>query len=101
MSSLDAALAEAERIPNLKFTSHIKLEAQVKLGTTLAIHKGPQTNEAASALEKARTLAEEADARTAIVSATWGLYLNTTRNQRLDRAKVIGEELLGDQRKNR
>jgi class 3 adenylate cyclase len=94
MANLDAALAEAERIPDLKLRAHLKLEAQVKLGTTLAIHKGPQTNEAASALEKARTLAEEANAGPQLFQATWGLYLNAARNQRLDRAKVIGQELL-------
>src|SRR3954452_4293926 len=94
MANLDSALAEAERIPDLKLRGHLKLEAQIKLGTTLAIHKGPQTNEAASALEKARTLAEEANAGPQLFQATWGLYLNAARNQRLDRAKVIGQELL-------
>ena len=94
MASLDSALAEAERIPDLKLRAHLKLEAQLKLGTTLAIHKGPQTNEAASAFEKARMLAQEANAGPQLFQATWGLYLNAARNQRLDRAKVIGEELL-------
>ena len=94
MASLDAALAEAERIPDLKLRAHLKLETQLKLGTTLAIHKGPQTNEAASALEMARMLAEEANAGPQLFQATWGLYLNAARNQRLDRAKVIGQELL-------
>jgi class 3 adenylate cyclase len=94
MANLDSALAEAERIPDLKLRAHLQLEAQIKLGTTLAIHKGPQTNEAASALEKARTLAEEANAGPQLFQATWGLYLNAARNQRLDRAKVIGQELL-------
>src|SRR3954447_16225652 len=94
MANLDSALAEAERIPDLKLRAHLQLEAQIKLGTTLAIHKGPQTNEAASALEKARTLAEEANAGPQLFQATRGLYLNAARNQRLDRAKVIGQELL-------
>jgi class 3 adenylate cyclase len=94
MANLDSALAEAERIADVKTRAHLKLEAQLKLGTTLAIHKGPQTNEAAAALETARTLAEEANAGPQLFQATWGLYINAARNKHLDRAKVIGEELL-------
>jgi hypothetical protein len=94
MASLDSALAEAERVGDVKLRAHLKLETQLKLGTTLTIHKGPQTNEAAAALEKARTLAEEAGAGPQLFQATWGLYLNAARNKRLDRAKIIGEDLL-------
>jgi class 3 adenylate cyclase len=94
MANLDSALTEAERITDVKLRAHLKLETQLKLGTTLAIHKGPQTNEAAEALQKARTLAEEAGAGPQLFQATWGLYLNAARNKRLDRAKIIGEDLL-------
>jgi class 3 adenylate cyclase len=94
MASLDSALAEAERIADLKLRTQLKLETQLKLGTTIAIHKGPQTNEAAAALEKARTLAAEAGAGPQLFQATWGLYLNAARSKRLDRAKIIGEDLL-------
>ena len=94
MASLNSALAEAERIADVESRARLKLEAQLKLGTTLAIHKGPHTNEAAEALEKARTLAQEANAGPQLFQATWGLYLNAARNKRLDRAKIIGEELL-------
>ena len=94
MANLNSALGEAKRIPNEKSRARLKLETHVRLGTTLAIHKGPQTNEAAAALEKARVLAEEAGAGPQLFQATWGLYLNAARNQHLDRAKVIGQELL-------
>ena len=94
VANLGSALAEAERVTDLKQRTQLKLDAQLKLGTTLALYRGPQTNEAGSALEEARNLAREANAGPQLFQATWGLYLNAARNQRLDKAKVIGEELL-------
>jgi class 3 adenylate cyclase/ABC-type transport system involved in cytochrome c biogenesis ATPase subunit len=94
IASLGSALAEAERVADLELRARLKVDAQLRLGTTLVIHKGPQSSEAESALEKARTLAEEANAGPQLFQATWGLYLNAARNQRLDKAKVRGEELL-------
>lgn len=91
---LGSALAEAERVIDLRLRTRLKLDAQLKLGTTLALYKGPHTNEAGAALEVARTLAQEADAGPELFQATWGLYLNAARNQQLDRAKVIGEDLI-------
>jgi hypothetical protein len=94
VANLGSGLAEAERVTDLKQRTYLKLDAQLKLGTTLALYKGPQTNEAGSALEEARIIALEANAGPQLFQATWGLYLNAARNLRLDKAKVIGEELL-------
>jgi class 3 adenylate cyclase len=94
VATLGSALAEAERISDPRLRTRRKLDAQLKLGTTLALYKGPHTNEAGSALEVARTLAQEANAGPELFQATWGLYLNAARNQRLDKAKVIGEDLI-------
>jgi predicted ATPase len=94
IASLSSALVEADRVADAKLRARLKVDAQLKLATTLVIHKGPQSSEAESALEKAKTLAEEANAGPQLFQATWGLYLNAGRNQRLDKAKVRGEELL-------
>jgi tetratricopeptide (TPR) repeat protein len=94
IASLGSALAEAERVADPELRAHLKVDAQLRLGTTLVIHKGPQSSEAEAALEKARTFAEEANAGPQLFQATWGLYLNAARNQRLDKAKIRGEELL-------
>jgi class 3 adenylate cyclase len=94
IASLTSALVEAEHIDDPKLRVRLEAEAQLRLGTTLVIHKGPQSSEAESALEKAKTLAEEAHTGPQLFQATWGLYLNAARNQRLDKAKVRGEELL-------
>jgi class 3 adenylate cyclase/tetratricopeptide (TPR) repeat protein/ABC-type lipoprotein export system ATPase subunit len=94
IANLNSALAEAERVADPKLRARLKADAQLKLGTTIAIYKGPQTNESESALEMACTLAKEANARPQLFQATWGLYINAARNQRLDKAKIRGEELL-------
>jgi len=94
IASLGSALAEAERVADPELRARLRVEAQLRLGTTLVIHKCPQSNEAESALEKARTIAEEANSGPQLFQATWGLYLNAARNQRLDKAKIRGEELL-------
>jgi class 3 adenylate cyclase len=94
LASLASAIMEAERVADPKIRARLTVDAQLKLGTTLALHKGPQSNEAESALEQAWLLAREADAGPQMFQATWGLYLNAARNQRLDKAKIRGEELL-------
>ena len=94
LASLDAALAEAERVGDPAIRARLKVDAQLRLGTTLALHRGPQSNEAESALEQAWLLAKEANAGPQMFQAAWGLYLNAARNQRLDKAKMRGEELL-------
>jgi class 3 adenylate cyclase len=94
LASLTSALTEAERVGDHQIRARLKVDAQLKLGTTLALHKGPQSNEAESALEQAWLLAKEANAGPQMFQATWGLYLNAARNQRLDKAKTRGEELL-------
>jgi class 3 adenylate cyclase len=92
-ASLTSALVEAERVADPKLRARLKVDAQLRLGTTLAIHKGPQSGEAESALEKAKTLAEEAHAGPQLFQATWGLYINAARNKRLDKVEVLSEEL--------
>jgi hypothetical protein len=92
-ANLTSALAEAERIADPKSRTRLKLDAQLRLGATLAIHKGPQTSEAGSALQEARALAKEAKAGPELFQATWGLYLNAARNRRLDEVEVLSEEL--------
>ena len=94
VANLSSALAEAERVTDPVQRTHLKLEAQLRLGATLALHKGPQSSETESALEEARTLATTASAKPQLFQATWGLYLNAARNQRLDKAELRGDELM-------
>jgi class 3 adenylate cyclase/ABC-type lipoprotein export system ATPase subunit len=93
VANLSSALAEAERVADPKLRTHLKLDAQLRLGATLVLHKGPQTSEAESALQEAKALAKEVNAGPQLFQATWGLYLNAARNQRLDKVEVLGEEL--------
>jgi len=93
VANLTSALAEAERVADPKLRTRLKLDAQLRLGATLAIHKGPQTSEAESALQAAKALAQEANAGPQLFQATWGLYLNAARNRRLDEVEVLSEEL--------
>jgi len=93
VANLTSALAEAERVTDPKLRTRLKLDAQLRLGATLAIHKGPQTSEAGSALQEAKALAKEANAGPQLFQATWGLYLNAARNRRLDEVEVLSEEL--------
>jgi hypothetical protein len=76
---LTSALVEAERVADAKLRARLKVDAQLKLATTLVIHEGPQSSEAESALEKTRTLAEEANARPQLFQATWGLLGTAVR----------------------
>jgi hypothetical protein len=94
VANLSSAMAEAERVPDPELRTHLKLDAQLRLGATLVNHKGAQTNEAESALEAARALAKEINAGPQLFQATWGLYLNAARNRRYDKAEVRGEELM-------
>ncbi len=94
VANLSSALAEAERVADPARRTHLKLEAQLRLGATLSLHKGPQSSETELALEEARTLATTASAKPQLFQATWGLYLNAARNQRLDKAELRGDELM-------
>jgi class 3 adenylate cyclase/ABC-type lipoprotein export system ATPase subunit len=94
VANLSSALAEAERVADPARRTHLKLEAQLRLGATLVLHKGPQSSEAELALEEARTLATTISAGPQLFQATWGLYLNAARNQRLDKAELRGDELM-------
>jgi class 3 adenylate cyclase len=94
VANLGSALAEAERVVDPARRAYLKLEAQLRLGTTLALHKSPQSSEAELALEEARTLATAVSALPQLFQATWGLYINAARNQRLDKAELRGDELM-------
>jgi class 3 adenylate cyclase len=94
VANLGSALAEAERLTDPARRTDLKLEAQLRLGVALVMHKGPQSSEAELALEEARTLAATANAGPQLFQATWGLYLNAARNQRLDKAELRGNELM-------
>jgi class 3 adenylate cyclase len=94
IASLESALTEAARVADPTLRSRLSVDAQLKLGITLANYRGPQTAEAGVALEEAKRLAEEAGAGPQMFQATWGLYLNAARTHRLDKAKVLGEQLL-------
>jgi class 3 adenylate cyclase len=94
VANLSSALAEAERVADPAQRTHLKLEAQLRLGATLALHMGPQSSEVELALEEARTLATTVSAGPQLFQATWGLYLNAARNQRLDKAELRGDELM-------
>jgi class 3 adenylate cyclase/ABC-type lipoprotein export system ATPase subunit len=94
VANLTSALAEAERVNDPARRTELKLEAQLRLGVALVMHKGPQSSEAELALEEARTLATMANAGPQLFQATWGLYINAARNQRLDKAELRGDELM-------
>jgi class 3 adenylate cyclase/ABC-type lipoprotein export system ATPase subunit len=94
VANLSSALAEAERVTDPAQRTHLKLEVQLRLGATLVFHKGPQSSEVELALEEARTLATMVSAKPQLFQATWGLYLNAARNQRLDKAELRGDELM-------
>ena len=94
VANLGAALAEADRVTDLEVRTRLKLDAQLKLGATLAIQKGPQSDDAGLALEKAEALAREVNAGPQLFQATWGLYLNAARNRRYDKAQALGGELM-------
>ncbi len=93
VANLNSALGEADRVTDLALRTRLKLEAQLKLGATLVIHRGPQSNESESALTEAYRLAKEANAGAQLFQATWGLFLNAARNRRYDKAQVRAEEL--------
>ena len=93
IASLSSALVEAERVADPTLRARLKVDAQLKLGATLVHHKGPQTSEAELALQKAKALAKEVNAGPQLFQATWGLYLNAARNQRLDKVEILSEEL--------
>jgi hypothetical protein len=94
VANLSSALAEAERVADPAQSTHLKLEAQLRLGATLVLHKGAQSSETELALEEARSLATTIGAKPQLFQATWGLYLNAARNQRLDKAELRGDELM-------
>jgi class 3 adenylate cyclase len=93
IASLTSALIEADRVVDPKLRARLKADAQLLLGTTIAIHRGPQTREAESALQEAKALAKEVNAGPQLFQATWGLYINAARNRRLDEVEVLSEEL--------
>lgn len=93
IANLNAALAEAERIPDAAPRERQVLEIQLKLGATIANRSGPQSDEAEAALNRAHGIAERIDAKPQLFQATWGLYLNAARRRRLDLARQRGEEL--------
>jgi hypothetical protein len=93
VANLSSAIAEAERVADMELRTHLKLDAQLRLGATLVLHKGPQTSEAESALQEAKALAQEVNARPQLFQATWGLFINAARNRRYDKAGVLSEEL--------
>jgi hypothetical protein len=84
---------EAERVADARLRARLKVDAQLLLGTTIAIQRGPQTAEAESALQEAKALAKEVNAGPQLFQATWGLYINAARNRRLDQVEVLSEEL--------
>src|SRR4029077_12018675 len=94
IANFNFALAEAERVGDPRVRALLKVDAQLKLGTTLAIHKGTHNDEAGAALELARTLAKEANAGPQLFQATWGAYSNAARNRQFDKAALRGQELL-------
>jgi len=93
-ANLGAALDEAERISDPQLRKRLMLDAQLKLSATIAIHKGPHSDEAQSSLEKAEALARETGEGAKLFQAVWGLYLNAARNRRYSKAKQRGDELL-------
>ena len=93
VTSLNAALAQAGRVADPALRARLELAAQLKLGATVAIQKGPTSGEAEQVLLEAHRLATELKAGPELFQASWGLYINAARNRRYDRAAVIGQEL--------
>jgi class 3 adenylate cyclase len=93
IANLNAALAEAERIPDAALRVRQVLEVQLKLGATFAHSIGPQSDEAEAALQRAHAIAGEIDAGPQLFQATWGLYINAARKRNFERARQRGEEL--------
>ena len=93
IANLNAALAEAERIPDAALRVRQVLEVQLKLGATFVHRSGGQSDEAESALQRAHAIAGEIDAGPQLFQATWGLYINASRKRNFDRARQRGEEL--------
>ena len=93
VTALNAALAQAGRLADPALRARLELAAQLKLGATVAIQKGPTSGEAEQVLLEAHRLAGELKAGPELFQASWGLYINAARNRRYDRAAVIGQEL--------
>jgi class 3 adenylate cyclase/ABC-type lipoprotein export system ATPase subunit len=94
VASLSSAIAEAERVADMERRTRLKLDAQLKLGATLVHQKGAQADEAESALEQAKTLAQQINAGPQLFQATWGLFHNAARTRRFEKAAVLSDELL-------
>lgn len=92
-TALGAALAQAGRVDDPARRARLQLAAQLELGATVALQKGPTSGEAEQVLLEAHRLAGELQAGPELFQASWGLYINAARNRRYDRAAVIGKEL--------
>ena len=93
IAHLHAALAEAARIPEPSDALRCALQAQLQLGATLLLQRGPQVDVVAEALAKARALASADEAGAERFQATWGLYLHAASNRRFGDARRWGSEL--------
>jgi class 3 adenylate cyclase/ABC-type lipoprotein export system ATPase subunit len=93
VTALNAALAQAGRVADPTLRARLELAAQLELGATVALLKGPTSGEAEQVLLEAHRLAGKLKAGPELFQASWGLYINAARNRRYDRAAVIGQEL--------
>ena len=73
IASLTSALVEAERVADPKLRARLKVDAQLRLGTTLVIHKGPQSSEAEIGLGEGEDARRRGKCGTAIVSGDLGI----------------------------
>ena len=94
IAHLHAALAEAARIADADASARFTLSAQLRLGATMVMQRGPQAESVEEAMSKARTLAQARDAGPELFQATWGLYLHAATNLRFDVARQYGNELI-------
>jgi hypothetical protein len=94
IANLGSALAEAERIGDLRKRIRATMEVQLRLGAEFNIQSGPLNAEALAALERAYSLAKEIDAKPQLFQAAWGLSLNAANSRQFERARSLGDELL-------
>lgn len=94
LADLTSALDEAERIAEPSVRMRLTLEAQSRLSAVHVIHDGPASAVAEKSLEKAYSLARQAQSGPKLFQAVWGLYLNAATKFDFDRARACGDELM-------
>jgi predicted ATPase len=88
------ALDEAAQLPPGPDRTKRELGLLLKLGSPIAITKGPQSAEYGAVSERAHEHAMSLGDETALFKATWGLWYNSVTGRRLERARDHADELM-------